>query len=278
MYKIVLYFTVLLVLLSIVGILSCSDDTNVTSPNSSAQTLSSTTLRNGEPNRIELDGTQWLLVSVNSSEILKDSHISLYFHDESVWGFSGCNIYGGLYEMEDKGMLSISRIDRTCIGCSMPEGVLDQEGRYYDALQNAAFYYLVGEYLEIDDSKGQQILVFERKQEFHMNPADLVGTSWHLISINGKNIIENLFVTLVFDSECEAAGRAGCFDYKLRYQANGDDIRWGMNSSRSGELPQKLENQALNYLDSLMWGANYRLGTEQLEIFTARGGVLVFEP
>ena len=95
--------------------------------------------------------------------------------------------------------------------------------------------------------------------------------------MNGKNIIENLSVTLAFDSESEATGRAGCFDYKLYYQASGDDIRWGMSSSRIEELPQELEIQTLDYIDSIMWGANYRLDTKQLEIFTARGEVLFFE-
>ena len=110
-----------------------------------------------------------------------------------------------------------------------------------------------------------------------MNPADLVGTSWHLVSMNGENIIENLSVTLAFNSEREGAGRAGCFDYELYYQARGDDIRWGLSASRDGNLPLELESQALQYTDSLMWGANYRLSTGRLEIFTARGEVLILE-
>lgn len=111
-----------------------------------------------------------------------------------------------------------------------------------------------------------------------MNPADLVGTSWQLVSMNGEQVTEGLSITLTFDSDSEASGRAGCFDYMLvDYEANGDDIRWGMIGKRNGELPQELEFQALHYTDSIMWGANYRLTKDSLEIYMAKGDTLVYK-
>ena len=111
---------------------------------------------------------------------------------------------------------------------------------------------VTGEQLEIYSSDKQKLLIFERKPEYPMNPADLVGTSWQLISINGDQVIEGLSIMLTFDSDSEASGRAGCFDYELPYEASGDDIRWGMKTERNGELPQELEFQALRYIDSIM--------------------------
>jgi heat shock protein HslJ len=227
---------------------------------------------------VELDGTQWTLRLINDSELVEGSHISLYFRDGSFWGCYGCNTYGGDYSTEAPDILIVSGCIMTEMACSSPAGVMEQESAYIDSLCKAAFYHATGEQLEIGDSANQGLLVFERKPEYPMEPADLVGTSWRLISMDGDDVTEGLYIELTFDSDSIATGRAGCFDYELHYQASSDDIRWGMTTRRSGELPRGLENEALRYTDSLMWGANYRLSGERLEIFTSRGETLVYEP
>ena len=155
---------------------------------------------------------------------------------------------------------------------------MEQEDAYLDFLYDVTLYRITGNNLEIGITANQRQLVFERKPEYPMETADLVGTSWLLVSMDGDDITEGLAITLSFDSDSIASGRAGCFDYELHYQASGDDISWGMTSRRSGELSSRLENEALRYTDSLMWGANYRLSEERLEIFTLRGETLVYEP
>ena len=49
-----------------------------------------------------------------------------------------------------------------------------------------------------------------------------------------------------------------------------------MSTKRDGELPQELERQALRYIDSVMWVANYRLATDKLELYTSKGDTLVY--
>ncbi|MBA7678912.1 hypothetical protein ES703_87192 [subsurface metagenome] len=231
---------------------------------------------NSEPD--ELDGTQWSLIEINGNELIEDSYISLYFRDEGVWGCGGCNIYYGDYSTEDPNILRIPGVGRTEEGCISPEGVLEQEAEYWDAITDAAFYSIADNKLEIDNAMNQKLLVFEKIEELPMNPADLVGTGWQLVSMNGEQILEGLSITLVFDSDSVATGRAGCFSYRLDYTASGDDIRWGTGSWRSGELPQELENQALSYTDIIAKGANYRLTAERLEILTAKGDIMVYNP
>ena len=226
---------------------------------------------------IELDGTQWKLISLNGSELIEGIYISLYFRNGIVWGSAGCNIYGGDYFTEDPDILTIPGVDNTEVLCLSPEGIIEQEDIYTRSLKNAAFYYVIGEHLEIYSANKQKLLIFERKPEYPMNPADLVGTSWQLISINGEQVIQGLSIILTFDSDSEASGRAGCFDYELPYEASGDDIRWGMRAERNGELPQELESQALRYTDSILWASNYRLTIDGLEIYTAEGDILVYK-
>ncbi|HEY4662125.1 MAG TPA: META domain-containing protein [Candidatus Humimicrobiaceae bacterium] len=226
---------------------------------------------------IKLDGTQWKLISLNGSELIEGTHISLYFRNGIVWGSAGCNIYGGEYLTEDPDILNIPGVGKTEMDCLSPEGIMEQDDTYTRSLTNAAFYYVTGEHLEIYSADKQKLLIFERKPEYPMNPADLVGTSWQLISINGDQVTEGLSIMLTFDSDSEASGCAGCFDYELSYEASGDDIRWGIRSERNGELPQDLEFQALRYTDSILWASNYRLTTDGLEIYTAKGDILVYK-
>lgn len=269
MKKLLTLIVILLMLLLILGVITCSKNEKETK---------STPPLQDEGISIELGGTQWSLIKINDSELIEGSHISLYFRNGSVWGSAGCNTYGGDYSTEDPNILKILVAEMTEMDCPSPEGVLKQEEEYVNTLHNAALYSVTDNKLEIYSSGNQKLLVFEKKQEFAMNPADLVSTSWQLVSMNGDPVIEGLSITLTFDSDSEASGRAGCFDYVLSYTASGDDIRWGMRSKRNGELPQELESQALHYTDSIMWGANYRLTTEQLEIFTAKGDIMVYNP
>ncbi|MBA7636741.1 hypothetical protein ES703_44369 [subsurface metagenome] len=236
---------------------------------------------NGEtpsPQPPELDGSQWALRSLDGEELVAGSHISIYFRDGSFWGNGGCNIYGGDYATEDPDSLTISGVGYTDVGCLSPPGVMEQEAAYFDALGEVAFCSVADGRLEISDSDHQKRLVFDRKPEYAMEPADLVGTSWLLVSTDGEEVTEGLSITLSFDSDTIASGRAGCFDYTLPYEASGDDIRCGMDNTRDGELAFELEREALDYIESLAWGANYRLAEGRLEIFTARGETLVYEP
>jgi heat shock protein HslJ len=255
------YITVLLVVLSAVSLAGC--DSGETQPDETP---------------VELDGTQWALHSINGSELVEGSHISLYFRDGSFWGYAGCNIYGADYSTEAPNILIVSGCTMTGMACSSPAGVMEQESAYIDSLCNAAFYHATGERLEISDSANQGLLLFDRKPEYPMESADLVGTSWLLVSMDGDDVTEGLSITLSFDSNSVASGSAGCFDYELNYEASGDDIRWGMSTGRNGELSPELEHEALQYTDSIMWGANYRLAEGWLEIFTAQGETLVYEP
>jgi hypothetical protein len=146
------------------------------------------------------------------------------------------------------------------------------------SLRNAICCRVVDDSLELYDViTNNRSLVFERQPEYPMNPADLVGTKWQLVSMNGDSVPEGLTITLDFESDSLASGQAGCFAYSLPYETDGDNIRWGINSRRTGELPPELEKYALRYTDSLLWTFNYRLAKDRLEIFTSRGDTLIYK-
>jgi heat shock protein HslJ len=230
--------------------------------------------------RVDLDGTEWVLISLNGNSLIEGSNITLDFTEGQVSGFAGCNWYGGKHTGTDKDPLAIAEMAVTAQLCPAPEGVMQQETAYTEALQNAAACRVVDDRLEIDNAAGETTLVFARKADFPMNPDDLVGTRWRLISMDGRSLIEGSTITLAFHDENQVSGSAGCRGYVATYEASGDDMRFlwlAMLEAHCLEQDALLEQEA-QYTTILEGASDYRLSEDQLDIFTARGEVLVFEP
>ena len=228
---------------------------------------------------VDLDGREWTLVELNSAGLLPGTNITLGFEEERAGGFAGCNAYGGPYEVGE-GTLSISMLERTLQACLEPEGVMEQEDAYLAALQGAAAFRVAGDRLEIEDGTGRVVLVYGQKERAAMDPGDLLGTVWQLVSLDGASPVEGSIITLVFDGAGQASGVAGCREYSVTYEASEDKISFPMISMRGDEdclAGEALYRQEGNYTDALTWATNYRLGEGRLEIETARGESLVFE-
>jgi heat shock protein HslJ len=233
-----------------------------------------------------------VLISLNGDSLIEGTNITLNFAEGILSGFAGCNAYGGgrdsgKYIATDDGTLTIPQIAVTVQLCSTPEGVMQQEAAYTSALQNAAAYRVMDDRLEIDNSAGETTLVFARKEEYSMDPKDLVGTKWQLLSWNSNSPLEGSTITLAFHNEYRVGGHAGCRGYVATYEASGDDIKFpmlGMTGSYE-YCSEALMKQEGEYTTSLQWATDYRLSEElalsgskgQLEILTARGEVLLFE-
>jgi len=225
-----------------------------------------------------LEGTGWSLIEINGGELVDGTYISLSFYRGTVEGNGGCNRYHGEYSTEDPNILNIQEPGHTEEGCVEPEGVLEQERAYFRALSNAATYEIINDNLVIYGQDNQKLLVFKKIRRFQMDPADLIGTAWQLESMNDTAVPDGLSITLAFDTDSEASGRSGVFDYWLDYTASGDRISWGMRTKRDGELPRELEMYALDYTDTIGSANQYNLLGDRLEIYTSKGDTLVYEP
>jgi len=225
---------------------------------------------------IELEGSRWQLVSLNDTGLLPGTIITLKFQDGKATGSSGCNTYGGKYEKKAPNLLSICELVTTALYCG--ERINKQADVYLKSLRNAICYRVVDNHLELYNViTNNRSLVFEGQPKYSMNPADLVGTKWQLVSRNGVSVPEELSITLDFKSDSLASGQAGCFACSLPYEADGDNIRWGINSRRIGECPPELEEFALRYTGSLVWASSYRFVEDRLEIFTSKGDTLTYK-
>ena len=117
----------------------------------------------GENNLVaDLTGTEWILTLLNGEALLQDTRITLSFADK-VTGNAGCNYYEAEYTATG-GTLVIPEVVRTAMDCPVPEGILEQENAYVEALYSAASYQIVEDQLEIANEVGETTLVFTRSE------------------------------------------------------------------------------------------------------------------
>ena len=111
-----------------------------------------------------LEGTLWKLDSYVDSggimvTVLPNTGITAQFQNGKVGGSGGCNNYFGDYNISGNA-ITIGALSSTLMLCTMPDGIMTQEGNYLAALQSAASYEIKGNRLVITNAVGDVILVF----------------------------------------------------------------------------------------------------------------------
>jgi heat shock protein HslJ len=106
-----------------------------------------------------LQDTRWVLVALGEASTLAGKAPSVEFSADQIRGSTGCNTYFGTYEVSG-GELSIGDLAVTEMWCMEPEGVMDQEKAFLNALNAVASYQVETGRLELYNEAGTQILVF----------------------------------------------------------------------------------------------------------------------
>jgi len=110
----------------------------------------------------DLAGTNWIVTGFNNghqgvvSPIL-DTELTLVFDSEGKLSGRVCNSYFGAYET-GKGTIKISELGQTEMYCVEPEGIMEQESQFLQALATAATYRVDGNRLEMRTA-GDEIAV-----------------------------------------------------------------------------------------------------------------------
>ena len=106
-----------------------------------------------KPNKNELRDTSWVLTEMNGVQPISGTILTIDFDDEQISGSAGCNLFGGDYEMSGEELALIS-IYNTEMYCMEPEGKMDQEQAYLEALRGAVRFSQTEEELIIYDAGG----------------------------------------------------------------------------------------------------------------------------
>jgi putative lipoprotein len=105
-----------------------------------------------------LDGTSWLLVSVDGGEALAGIEITAVFEGGSIHGSSGCNSFGASYEIHADN-IEIREIQSTLMACVAPDGAMDQEQAFFARLSSSETYQIADGQLRLMSS-GRDLLAF----------------------------------------------------------------------------------------------------------------------
>ena len=93
-----------------------------------------------------------------------DTEVTLRFLAEKLTGSAGCNGYFASYQTGDDRQLSITDIASTEMWCFQPEGIMEQETKFLQWLNEANSYRINNDQLILYVNDLEQKLVFRKKR------------------------------------------------------------------------------------------------------------------
>ena len=122
-----------------------------------------------------LTGETWVLTTFNNQQAISEHQPTLQFELEQVSGNTGCNHYGGDYQINGD-EISFEGIYSTEMACLAPAGLMQQEQTYLELLRSTTRFSLVDGVLTIF-AGAEPVLIFEKQAAIFEEPAYIPATS-----------------------------------------------------------------------------------------------------
>lgn len=227
------------------------------------------------PPPLSLDGTSWVLLTLNGQSPLPGTSITATFSEGQISGSSGCNRYFGSYTL-DGNSLQIGLLGSTMMAC-LENRVMDQEMAYLGILQAVTEVRLTEGRLELATADGRT-LVFGPPAPPPV--VSLEGTQWLLTTViegeTASSLLSGTTITLQL-ADNQISGSAGCNSYGGPFNLEGDTLTLGplarTNMFCGDEGVMEQEDR---FLDILSQATRLELAADQLTLHTADGRGLVF--
>lgn len=220
-----------------------------------------------------LDGTAWVLSALEGAAPLAGSTITIRFEDGRASGTDGCNRYALPYATQGDRVRFESGGPSTLMACA-PD--LMQQARTFLAGLGVSTRYRI-------DSAGLQLLDADGavRAGFAAQSQAIAGTSWRVTAYNnGRQAVASVrpgsALDLVFGTDWQASGSAGCNRYVARYQASGTALSFGpAAATRRMCAEAEVMEQERQFLEALATVATARREGDRLELRTADGALAV---
>lgn len=108
----------------------------------------------------KLDGSAWVLTSLDGANPVPGGEPTLNFEDGLVRGNASCNQFGGEYEIKGNTLVFAEAMDMTAMAC-LDEGIMDQEQAYMRMLSGEMQFESTDGQLILTNQQGN-VLIFER--------------------------------------------------------------------------------------------------------------------
>ncbi|HEU4560821.1 MAG TPA: META domain-containing protein [Longimicrobium sp.] len=222
-----------------------------------------------------LPGTEWVLVSLGGTRPLPMPPLTLAFEDSTYGGYSGCNWFGGHYVAGRDTLRFVREISSTLRGCSGP--ISDQESRYVNTLRDVRRFTHAADTLRLRGGDGRTTHELVRRHLQAMDPAQLQGTRWRLVSIGNQAPPAGTRITLAFQGD-SLRGHAGCRDFVGTYHATGHRFHVTSMSMLQFDCPdeQRLLREG-EFTGALSESRDYQIQGTTLLLIPVSGQVVRFE-
>jgi heat shock protein HslJ len=102
--------------------------------------------------------------------------------------------------------------------------------------------------------------------------ADLWGTSWRLVEVQGAAALEGVEATLEFPEPGRVAGNGSCNRFSGSIQVTGNSVMIRqLAATRMACIEPAANRQELDYLGALEASGRYSIQGDVLELYSARG-------
>jgi heat shock protein HslJ len=221
-----------------------------------------------------LNGTAWVLESLDGKAPLAGHAATLRFEGSRVAGSDGCNRYMAEWQATGSKLAFTSGPAATLMACE--PAVMAQADAFQAALTAANAYRREAERLVLLADDGRVLATFAPQETV------LAGTAWQVTGYNnGKQAVVSLLadttMTIAFDAEGRASGSAGCNRFTASYSQDGDKVSFGPAAATRMMCPQPegVMEQEAQFLKALETAATARLEGDSLELRTATGALAV---
>ncbi len=200
----------------------------------------------------DLTETVWHLQNYLNTEggivaTIEESDITANFNEDgTISGLAGCNNYSGTYQVDGEN-IAIELGPLTMMFCDQPEGLMDQESAYLQALDSASSFHIIGDELVLRDESGQEVLKFKA--------SDLVGYVWMWLEFleNNDTITQPDMptnYTLQFLPDGGLSVRADCNNATGTYTLNGNQLNMQILATTLAACPpESLSDEYLQLLN-----------------------------
>lgn len=220
-----------------------------------------------------LDGTAWVLSSLEGAAPLAGSTITMLFEGGRASGTDGCNRYALPYATQGETVRFETGGPSTLMACA-PD-VMQQARSFLASLGGATRYRIDATGLQLLDADGAVRAGFVAQSQA------IAGTSWRVTAYNnGRQAVASVrpgsALDLAFGTDGQASGSAGCNRYVAPYQASGTALSFGpAAATRRMCAEADLMEQEQQFLQALATVATARREGDRLELRTADGALAV---
>ncbi|NHB85010.1 META domain-containing protein [Tessaracoccus sp. HDW20] len=221
-----------------------------------------------QPTADDLVGVTWVLEDLGGKKPVAGSPVTVRFAEGAIAGSSGCNRFGGTYEIDGAELTVDETLPATMMACA--EDVMAVEASLFASLPKATGFAVDGDTLTLKDGDGTTLGTFTAQTQ------DLTGTSWVVTGYNnGKGGVVSTIVgseaSLEFGDDGALSGSGGCNRLTGSYTATDGAVSFDHLASTGMAClePEGLMEQESAFLAALGTAATYSIEGDQLELRTA---------